>query len=127
MIQRLIDLPDDHSFFLFGARGTGKTFLLRNHFKHLTHLWIDFLDPEQEARYSLEPILLLDQIKELNGSAWIVLDEVQKVPKILNIVHKAIEESTNLFALSGSSARKLPPEVCRMALRTVSSVLVSSR
>lgn len=71
-------------------------------------LWIDLLDPEQENRYALRPGELLEQIRPERGRpAWVVIDEIQKVPKLLDAAHAAIESYGVRFALTGSSARKL--------------------
>lgn len=108
MFNRPIKLSKNNSFFLFGARGTGKTFLLKEHFKAPHSLYIDLLTPEQNETYSLRPQALLEQLAALgNETEWIVIDEIQKVPKLLDVVHQQIESSRFKFALSGSSARKL--------------------
>jgi predicted AAA+ superfamily ATPase len=108
MIPRLLDPLRTSSFFLFGARGTGKSTLLGQLFAADRPLWIDLLDPEQENRYALRPGELLDQVRAgLASSDWVVIDEIQKVPKLLDVVHSAIEAHGVRFALTGSSARKL--------------------
>lgn len=109
MFHRLSKPLKSNSFFLFGARGTGKTTLLKHHLKASNNLWIDLLEPETEDLYARRPSQLKDQIDEL-GPEWVVLDEVQRAPKLLNIVHQVIESTKKkpvYFALSGSSARKL--------------------
>ncbi len=107
MFYRALNLPESHSFFLFGARGTGKSTLLKNTAFLKDSLYIDLLDPEEEARYAMNKNLLLEQARTLRKGQWIVLDEIQKIPKLLDLVHKIIEEKRIYFALSGSSARKL--------------------
>lgn len=108
MFNRSIKFPKNNSFFLFGARGTGKTFLLRNRFKTSQTLYIDLLDPEQNEMYSLRPQTLSEQLAVLEKEReWIIIDEIQKVPKLLDLVHHQIESSRFKFALSGSSTRKL--------------------
>ena len=108
MIPRLISPLPGHSFFLFGARGTGKTTFLREYFKQSANLWIDLLDPEQEDRYARNPAELSQQLAaNRQHLEWVVIDEVQKVPKLLDIVHSMIEKKRLRFALTGSSARKL--------------------
>jgi predicted AAA+ superfamily ATPase len=106
MIPRLLKPLPRHSFFLFGARGTGKSTFLREHFSSIDTLWIDLLDPEQEDRYARRPAELEEQIRAKRPD-WVVIDEVQKVPKLLNVVHSVIERERLRFALSGSSARRL--------------------
>lgn len=93
---------------MFGARGTGKSTFLREFFPTENVLWIDLLDPIQEEQYALHPNSLKEEIKEQKPH-WIVIDEIQKVPKLLDIVHQLIESSKGKtrFAITGSSARKL--------------------
>lgn len=110
MFNRLIEFPRNNSFFLFGARGTGKTFLLKQRIKTSSALYIDLLDPEQNEIYSLRPQTLIEQLNALRAETkhqWVIIDEIQKVPKLLDVVHQQIESSPFIFALSGSSARKL--------------------
>ena len=108
MIPRLQNPSRASSFFLFGARGTGKSTLLRELFATEEPLWIDLLDPEQENRYAVRPGELKEQIRAgPDPSGWVVIDEIQKVPKLLDVVHAAIEAHGVRFALTGSSARKL--------------------
>lgn len=71
-------------------------------------LWIDLLLPEVEDRFALHPQLLAEQIAARKDPAgWVVIDEVQKVPRLLDVVHSQIESTGARFALTGSSARKL--------------------
>ncbi len=60
MFNRIIRLPEKNSFFLFGARGTGKTFLLKRRFTPPNALYVDLLDPEQNETYSLRPATLVE-------------------------------------------------------------------
>lgn len=69
-------------------------------------LFIDLLKDETEQRYWNNPDLLLSDI-QARKYKWVVIDEVQKIPKLLDIVHLAIEEHKFKFILTGSSARKL--------------------
>jgi len=95
------------SFFLFGPRQVGKSTLLH---KEKPHLIIDLLDPELQLSYNKNPNLLRQQIDDLspNFKAKILIDEIQRVPKLLDIVHALMEQRPNLqFILCGSSARKL--------------------
>lgn len=109
MLNRILEIDPANSFFLFGARGTGKSTLLRHQkFLQKECQWIDLLDPEEEEKYSLRPELLLQEVRAMNKKPkWIVIDEIQKAPKLLNVVHKLIESSDIKFALTGSSSRKL--------------------
>ncbi len=111
MFPRLVKPIETRSFFLFGPRGTGKSTFLREYFKLDTTLWFNLLDPELEDLLSRNPNQLQAQIKlQENQIEWVVIDEVQKVPKLLNIVHNLIETTPLKFALTGSSAKKLKKE-----------------
>jgi uncharacterized protein len=92
------------SAFLFGPRMTGKTFLLR---ELPSDLYIDLLDPELELQFKQAPRLFWEQISALKSRALVVVDEVQRVPALLDYVQKGIEEKQLSFMLSGSSARRL--------------------
>ncbi len=96
------------SFFLFGPRGTGKTTFLHGFFRDKKCRWIDLLDTVQEERYALDRGLLYRELIALASQVeWVVIDEVQKIPPLLDTVHRLIEETSLKFALTGSSARKL--------------------
>lgn len=112
MVERLVNPLKNSSFFLFGARGTGKSTFLRNYFPNDDSvLWIDLLNPEEEDRYARNPLELAGNLDVTPGKIkWVVLDEIQKVPKLLDVVHSKIESSETRFAMTGSSARKLKRE-----------------
>lgn len=109
MIQREIKIPEKQSFFLFGARGTGKSTLLRNTFGSGPEiLWIDLLDVEQERTLRIRPERLKERLVALPARiTTVIIDEIQKVPALLNVVHWSIENQGLRFVLTGSSARKL--------------------
>lgn len=108
MLPRLLKLPSKQSLFLFGARGTGKSTLVENQYDHQQCFYIDLLDPEREQRYSRHPNELKDEVMALPSSTThIIIDEVQKIPILLDIVHHLIENTDKKFILTGSSARKL--------------------
>lgn len=110
MFQRLIKTPKSQSFFVFGARATGKSTLLRERLSEPETHRLDLLLPEVEERFSRRPGDLIAEIAALDPQKkWVVLDEVQKVPKLLDVVHHIIESTPRkvLFALTGSSGRKL--------------------
>jgi predicted AAA+ superfamily ATPase len=109
MFRRSLKLSKSSSFFLFGARGTGKSTLLREVlFSSGEALSIDLLLPGEFDRLMRNPESLLDQIRGLPPEVeWVILDEVQKIPPLLDVVHYAIENFKIKFALSSSSARKL--------------------
>lgn len=108
MFNRSLVLPGSGSetFFLWGPRQTGKSTLLRNHYPG-SH-WIDLLKSEEFRRYATRPELLrLELEANPDPTRQIVIDEVQKVPALLNEVHWLIENRGLHFALCGSSARKV--------------------
>ncbi len=108
MYPRLSKLSKSHSFFLFGARGTGKSGLLKQLFRPNEALWIDLLDPELANELSAYPNRLVARLDAKHPRVpWIIIDEVQKVPALLEIVHQQLSQKRFLFALTGSSARKL--------------------
>lgn len=109
MVKRILDPLSNRSFFLFGARGTGKTTFVRDQFEGVIQQSYDFLDPEIEAKFALRPQVLLRELEGLDWrKGWVVIDEVQKIPKCLDLVHKVIESKKQAkFILTGSSARKL--------------------
>jgi predicted AAA+ superfamily ATPase len=106
MIPRFCKLSESQSFFLFGPRGSGKSTLLREHFKDKKVTWINLLEKNLDLRLSQNPDALLE-LWALNKTPWVVIDEVQKIPAILDVVHRGIEDYRIKFALTGSSARKL--------------------
>ena len=78
MNKRIINILLSHSFFLFGARGTGKSTLLRSIIPQKNTLWIDLLLPEEEQFYAESPQGLSQRISEMRVLPdWIVIDEVQ--------------------------------------------------
>jgi predicted AAA+ superfamily ATPase len=110
LVKRFI-VPDRGSFFLLGPRGTGKTLWLGEAFPD--SLRVDLLLPENFRFYSSKPERLAEEIDHENrrrkGQPFtVVIDEVQRVPTLLDVVHGTIVQSPHIrFVLSGSSARKL--------------------
>ncbi|MEZ4705426.1 MAG: ATP-binding protein [Bdellovibrionota bacterium] len=107
-ITRLFSFPND-SFFLFGARGSGKSFLLKHQFHNKAH-WINLLDQQKYLEYSASPERFFQEISALDSGSWVVVDEIQRIPSLLNYVHMLIEDKKLRFVLLGSSARKLRRE-----------------
>jgi predicted AAA+ superfamily ATPase len=117
MYRRLVNILEEQSFFLFGARATGKSYLLEQRFGRSKVLWIDLLDDDQFLALTKRPRqleqLMLEHFEARRGntSKWVVIDEVQRIPKLLNEVHRLLESpewrNKVKFALTGSSARKL--------------------
>ena len=94
------------SFFLLGPRGTGKTTWIRDHFKNA--VWIDLLLPNEMHYYAANPERLISTVEGTEDCKTIVIDEIQKVPELLSVVHYLIEQKKGFqFILTGSSARKL--------------------
>ena len=93
------------SFFLFGPRGTGKSTWLRQRFPDA--FWLDLLDPDLSRKLLSRPNLLREMLAARPQIQDVVIDEVQRVPELLTLVHQLIEERRARFVLTGSSARKL--------------------
>jgi predicted AAA+ superfamily ATPase len=98
-----IRLPSGKSCFLWGPRKAGKSYWIRHHLKPAKV--IDLLQTDVFAEYASRPSLLRERFAD--GKGLIVIDEVQKVPQLLDEVHWMIEERGAQFLLTGSSARKL--------------------
>ena len=97
--------PPSGSFFLFGPRGTGKTTWLKNRFEDATYF--DLLRPQVHRQLAARPERLAEAVAA-RPEAVTVVDEVQRLPELLNVVHALIEEYPKArFVLTGSSARKL--------------------
>jgi uncharacterized protein len=106
-ISRFLRSPDQ-SFFLLGPRGTGKSTWLKKQFPNA--LWIDLLEPDNQRYYGAKPERLRETL-QLSAQKQIVIDEIQKIPELLSLIHAIIEEKQNYqFILTGSSARKLKRE-----------------
>ncbi len=104
MYTRIIVPPQEKSFFLFGPRGTGKTTWVKTAFPQ--GVFIDLLEAEVYTDLLSNPQRLERFIPpEFNN--WIIIDEVQRIPELLNEVHRLIENKHYRFVLTGSSARKL--------------------
>src|SRR3989339_1088234 len=106
MFKRLLTQPlqFNKSFFLFGPRGTGKTTWLKKHFPKAHY--IDLLKTSVYAKYIANPSILENMI-EKDFDDWVILNEIQRIPNLLNEVHRLIESRKIKFILTGSSARKL--------------------
>jgi uncharacterized protein len=105
MFTRTLVTPGT-SFFLFGPRGTGKSTWIRSRFEGA--LVFNLLPPESMVRYERDPAHFRGEVLAHPRERWIVVDEVQRVPKLLDEVHFLMEEEGyRNFVLSGSSARKL--------------------
>ena len=107
MFRRSLRLPPagEETFFLWGPRQTGKTTLLRAAYPHA--LWLDLLKADEFRRYTTQPELLRQELGAGPYPKQIVIDEIQKVPALLDEVHWLHERLGLRFALCGSSARKV--------------------
>lgn len=107
MFNRLIfnENVADETFFLWGPRQSGKSTWLRHLYRN--HLWIDLLKSEQFIKYKTHPERLREELISENPKQLVVIVEIQKVPQLLDEIHWLIENKKIVFALCGSSARKL--------------------
>jgi predicted AAA+ superfamily ATPase len=103
-IPRLLKTPKQ-SFFLFGPRGSGKSTWVRKNLREAHR--IDLLDETTYQAYLARPGLFADELRALPPGTTVCVDEIQRVPALLNEVHRFIEEHGTRFVLCGSSARKL--------------------
>jgi uncharacterized protein len=106
MYTRSLTLPD-RSFLLLGPRGTGKTTWLRTQLPKAR--WYNLLLDRELLRLMREPGQFRREVEALPRGSWVVVDEVQKLPTLLNDIHDALATSPRRwrFALTGSSARRL--------------------
>lgn len=110
MLKRLLKTSNKRSFFLFGPRQTGKSTYIKNQISK-NDLYINLLPQRAFLNYSRNPNLFREETlahKKMYGDGFIcVVDEIQRIPALLNEVHDLIESANIRFALTGSSARKL--------------------
>jgi predicted AAA+ superfamily ATPase len=97
--------PPSQSFFLFGLRGVGKSTWARQWFPNAPR--VDLLDEGVFQSYLRDPSRFGQELRRYKRGSWVVVDEVQRLPSLLNEVHRGIEELGLQFVLLGSSARKL--------------------
>jgi predicted AAA+ superfamily ATPase len=103
-VERILR-PPKSSFFLFGPRGTGKSTWLKGHFP--SAYFVDLLDEGRYQSYLANPSSFGDELRARPRGSWVAVDEVQRLPSLLNEAHRMIEERRLRFAMTGSSARKL--------------------
>jgi len=103
-INRLLCVPN-RSFFLFGPTGVGKSTWLEKNMGD--SLFFDLLDSSLYLELSQNPMNLEALAENIPEGSWIVIDEIQKIPTLLDEVHRLMEKKKWRFALCGSSARKL--------------------
>ena len=106
MLKRLLHINKraHKSFFLFGPRGTGKTSWVKKYFSEA--LYLDLLKNRDYILLQNDPSRL-EKLVLSHHSPWTVIDEVQKIPALLDVVHRLIENHQQCFVLTGSSSRKL--------------------
>ena len=117
MLKRelLLNLPNKQSIFLWGARQTGKSSYLKANFKDA--IYYDLLSTHEMLRFTKAPYLLREELLALSDHARnqpIIIDEIQKVPALLNEIHWLIENKSIQFILCGSSARKLKTQATNL-------------
>jgi uncharacterized protein len=101
-------IPPKSSFFLLGIRGVGKTQWIRSTYPE-AHL-VDLRDERLYGDFLVNPGLFRQELRALPDGEWVIVDEIQRLPHLLNEVHRAIDEKKLRFALLGSSARKIRRE-----------------
>ena len=97
--------PPVSSFFLLGPRGVGKRTWARNHFKDAHR--IDLLNEQLYQEYLSVPSNFAAELAAREDNSWVIVDEIQRLPNLLNEIHRFIEEKNLKFVILGSSARKL--------------------
>jgi predicted AAA+ superfamily ATPase len=108
VIKRFLRLLQNHSAFLFGPRGVGKSTLMRHLFDDTFSITFNLLKVEIQERFRKNPDELIEVVDSLPPHInHIVIDEIQKVPKLLDVLHHLIETTDKHFIMTGSSARKL--------------------
>ena len=104
--NRTISISDQRNTFLFGVRGSGKTKLLNHLFPSPKTLHIDLLD--ESIYHSLTKAgQFYERVNAFKNDGLIIVDEIQKMPHLLNEVHRLIESSNRRFILTGSSSRNM--------------------
>ena len=130
MINRILNLDNEHndSLFVWGARQVGKTTLIREVYPNA--VYYDLLQAKDFERLFRNPSLLGEDLAALNSNDTVVIDEVQKIPQLLDEVHSLIFRKNIRFILSGSSPRKLKRQGANLlggrALKAILYPLVSA-
>ena len=108
IISRGIVGPQNNSFFLFGPRGAGKTTFLQTQWGVDEAVFVDLLDIQTYDQFLLDPARFQTFINTSeNKRKKVVVDEIQKLPRLLDIIHAEIQKNKRQFILTGSSARRL--------------------
>jgi len=110
-VERMITLPGNKNFFLFGPRQTGKSYLLKRAFNQEEHLYYDLLKADLYRELLARPERFREEVIAALKSkkiTHVIVDEVQKIPQLLDEIHSLVESQLDCsFILSGSSSRKL--------------------
>ena len=107
-ITRLLTLPQKKSYFLFGARNTGKSTLLKHQYSPASSVTINLLDSAEEEQFTRDPNRFYNIVIALpDAITHVIIDEIQKVPRLLDTVQRLMSETQKYFIMTGSSARKL--------------------
>ena len=104
MYKRHLKPSSEQSYFLLGPRGVGKSYFVSNKYKKA--ILFDLLHFDTYTKFLISPHLLSDYIPSA-FKGWVIIDEIQKIPGLLNEVHRLIEKRKLKFILTGSSVRKL--------------------
>ena len=107
MYHRIFDIENrlDEGMFLFGGRQVGKSTLLRERFPNA--VYVDLLNPDTRRRFERRAMEFHEILVKYPPKTLVIVDEIQKLPELLDIVHKLMVENGLHFILSGSSARKI--------------------
>lgn len=104
MIKRMLKLIKNHSLFLFGPRGVGKSTLIQTCFHEGFAITFNLLKTEIRERFLRNPDELSEVVKALpKHITHVVIDEVQKIPKLLDVIHDLNESTDKYFVMTGSN------------------------
>jgi len=108
LLPRLLQLPIQRHVFLFGARNTGKSTLIEQFYGSLGAFCFDLLDQDLERQLQFRPNTLYEMVKSLPAKQpYVIIDEIQKIPALLNVIQRLMKDKDRYFIMSGSSAKKL--------------------
>lgn len=111
LLPRMLQLPTQRHIFLFGARNTGKSTLIESYYDQFGSVYFDLLDQELEHQLHVRPNAFFDLVKALpSEKQYVMIDEIQKIPDLLNVVQRLMKDKNRYFIMTGSSARKLKRE-----------------
>ena len=107
MYERIFDIENrlNEGMFLFGARQVGKSTLLKKRFPQA--VYVDLLNSDLRKRFKQTPSIFKEMLIKYPAETLVIVDEIQKVPELLDEVHSLMVDHGLYFILSGSSARKI--------------------